>query len=230
VPILPFLKMAVERACCSVISGMFDKLAPPAQASAAAADRLSVTSARHGLSYVRDANLPSQVTARRSQLSTTIQLGRLALASATRQPSPGKMVGAVGALDLVNKSTTDARTAATAKGVNVRNVTTASSSFSTLLQSAIAPPTIAAGDTVDLLTDVQGNVIGVSRAGAVTQPAPPATQPAPPAATAADIAALREQLKAMQDLHSQQAATITALQGQVTQMNTVLTALRQPPR
>jgi hypothetical protein len=231
VPVLPMLKAAVEKACCSVLAGVFDKFAPPVDAAAATPDKVSVASARNGLTYVRDFHPNAQYQAQKSQLSTTVQLGRLALASATRQPSPGKVASPVGAVDVVNKSSADATRAAQAKGLAVRNVTPSTSAIGALLRSAFAAPTVNAGDTVDLMTDPQGNVIGMTRASGAAAPPPPpaATASAPPAGTAtmADVAALRDQLKQMQDLHAQQTATITALQGQVTQMNASLLALKK---
>jgi hypothetical protein len=230
VPILPLLKAAVEKACCSVLSGIFDKYAPPAQAAQAAPDKVSVASARYGLSYVRDLNLKTQYQARKSQVVTTALLGKMALAQATRSPSPGMMSSPIGAIDVLNKSSTDAAAAASAKGVTVRSVTPASSTFSGLLQGMLSPPIVASGDTVDLITDAKGNVIGMTKAAA-SAPAPaPAAAPAPapaPAASAVDVSALRDQLKTMQDAHAQQAATITALQGQLAQMNAAIAALRK---
>jgi hypothetical protein len=225
VPILPLLKNAVEKACCSVLSGLFDKYAPPAQAAQAAPDKVSVTSARYGISHVRDLNLKTQYQARKSQIVTTALLGKMALAETARSPSPGKLSSPIGSIDVINKSAADASAAAHAKGVTVRNVTAASSTFSGLLQSVLAPPVVEAGDTVDLITDTKGNVIGMTKtpAMAVAMAAPaPAT-----GASTADFAVLRDQLKTMQDAHAQQTATITALQGQLTQMNAAIAALRR---
>ena len=227
VPILPAIKLAVEKLCCSVLAGVFDRFAPPQNVAAAKADRVSVTMLHHGLTFAKDLRIGSQIQAKRSQLISTALLGRLALGDVLARPAPGNMSAAITSGDLVNRNADAATAAAKDKGVVVRNVQVASA-LDASVRSVFSAPKIQPGDTVDLLTDKTGRVIGTVKVSPTDTARPGAGAPAaaPAAASADDTAALRRELTAMKALNDQHATLITGLQNQLAEMNKTIARLQ----
>jgi hypothetical protein len=232
VPVIPMLKLAVEKACCSVIAGMFDKLAPPQDPAAAKKDRVPLTMVRHGLTYTKQANLSSEVRTRKAQLSVAGLFGNTALEQKLWQPAPGVASASMATFDVVNKKEADARASAENAGVNVMNVKMVESDVTPMLRTLIAAPKVRAGDNVELIVDRSGKVVGMEKMAATEtagkmvtevgteQPArmmmraPAAADAADSgAAAAADTAALRSELAEMRAKMVEMEAALAKLRG-----------------
>ena len=232
VPILPFLKRLVELICCAVIPPFFDKLVPSDKTDAQKADLISVAAVRHAFTYLQTADLAGQFQLRKSQLSLAGSSGKAALGNALRLPSAGNMRAQTSLLEVVNKLAADAKKVAADKGLVVRNVEVASDSLSAALAMAAAP-TVGTGETVDLVTDASGRVIGWRKATPVmmvsTTTAPPADTPTGAVefgATSNEVTSLRRELSTMTEAHDKQAATVAEMQKKLIEMADTLATLR----
>jgi hypothetical protein len=226
VPVLPMLKMAVEKLCCTAITETFDKMAAAIGGDPKSSDVISATMAQNAMTYVRAANLPAQYQLRKTQLATTWSFAKSALATRLRLPSPGNVSAPTNPAEVVNKTAADANKVASANGIVVANTETVSS-LGAVQAMASAPP-IARGDTVNLLIDPTGKVVGWKKV--TPAPAPAATAAAPAvsnAATKDEVATLRAQLVTMTDAHAQQAATIAELQKNMTTMAATLASIKK---
>lgn len=216
VPIVPMLKAAVEKVCCSVIGGFFDGLAPPRPGDKKEApDKLSAVKLRYGLTYLKDADLSNQVALRAKQLLAGYGVARGALDQKLSTPSPGNVERVSDTSALFNVKLEDAQAHATAEGLEVRRVEVASDAPGALLRavSAAPPPR---GAAIDLLTDGKGRVIGWRSAA---EPAQPVAQPGPVEASAsAEVAALRRDLAAMTLAHDRQQQALEQTRGELAQM------------
>lgn len=236
VPVLPMIKLAVEKACCSVLGGMFDKLAPPEDKAKSKKDIASVTMARHGLSWFKDANLGTEYRSRKAQLGVAGVLGKMALTQKLVAPAPGTPAASMSTFDVVNHPERDARAKAEAAGIKVTSVKTVDSELLPTLKTLVFPSRVRPGDNVELVVDRHGKVIGFERVDArafTEQPAAPTQPPlAPglrpvaggqpdPGAGAVpldrgerppvDDPAIRRELTALRRSHDAQAETIKAL-------------------
>lgn len=237
VPVLPLLKGAVEKVCCSVLGGWFDKLTPPKDAGASKADFASVAMMRHGLSWTKAANLGTEVRARKAQLAVVSALGKSVLVDKLRAPAPGTAAKAMGNLELVNRSEADARTRAEAAGVKVASVRTVDSAIGPTLRALLVRPRVQAGDDVELVLDRSGKVVGVEAATPRSAaPAGEAVEARPRARVArgelageeVEAVALRREVASLRAAHDAQAATIDELRLKLTAMEAAIARLHGP--
>lgn len=216
VPILPLLKYEVEQLCCSVLGGIFDKYA-----TNGGDDKLTGAMWDNARAYLSSANIKSTIAMRKSQLSAGIELARQTASTAivgsltdvlkTAAPPPTSSI--------VNQPVAAASKAAAAGGLTVRGVVPFGP-MSTAFNVAVA--NFHPGDTVDLVTDSTGSVIGLAK---VPAPPPTVAVAAPAVATVADVAALKTNLASMHVLHQQQTATIAAMQTQIATLTKSLAAI-----
>jgi hypothetical protein len=223
VPVIPMLKLAVEKLCCSVVSGLFDQLAPPQDAAAAKGDRANVAMARHGLTHAREANLASLFRGTRTQASVAGMFGKAVVERTLWQPAPGVPAAQMTSLDVVNQREEAARTKAEAMGVTVTSVRTVDSDVAPTFKALLLPPRIRAGDQVELLVDKRGKVVGFEKR---TTSGGQRTA-ADVARTDAEAAELKHELRQMKTSHDAQAATITEMRKQLADLEAVMRELKR---
>jgi hypothetical protein len=216
VPILPMLKQAVEKACCSVISGVFDKFAPPKDPAASKKDLASASKLRHGVAYAKELGVASELRGRKAQFSVARAVTTDAITRKLAQPAAGKPAAAVASVDIVAKSQADAVAAAEKGGVHVRNVRVADNDVLPTLKWLAVSPKLNAGDEVELVTDRRGKVIGVEKLTRSAGGAAGGTVTADPAILAALAAreaeanVLKQELAALKTASDERARTTAA--------------------
>jgi hypothetical protein len=231
IPVIPVLKYAVERVCCSVVGGFFDTLGTRVNSDdKKRADVASAVMLRHGLTHLKSAE--GSFRMRTSQAGT---LGRTALQNALRRPSPGNTAPPTSWQELVDKSPEDARKVVADKGLTVRHVEVAPSTFRAALSIA-TEPTVVRGDTIDLVTDSSGRVLGIKKVistalpvdeTALPSPSLPTTRTAAAPAVGDEVVALRRELATMTESHARHAATIAEMQKKLSKMAKTLDTLRK---
>jgi hypothetical protein len=182
VPVIPLLKQQVEKLCCRVFAEMFDKFVPPQNADDDKRTNFSMTVMSNAVAYVRDAGVKHQVNAGKMQALAGGMLARRVITEKFSKPPPGKITAPIEKMALVNEKEDVARRVAVEKKLNVRRVVVASDPVLTAIRTGFATPTLDPGDTVDLVTDAKGTVIGVVKASA--EPAAPSGPPVPAPAEA----------------------------------------------
>jgi hypothetical protein len=215
VPIVALLKEQVEKLCCGVITGFFDKLAPPEPVPDPKDETVPTTMARAGLGYVLSSDLQADIKTRKSQLTAAGNIVRAAFLDRLQPTIADQPRPPIIDERLSDRSVEDARKFIEDRGVTVRRTEVAT------LRSAVemlsAAPT-SRGDSVDLLTDASGRVLGWRRL--------PTSAPLAPAP--ADAVVLRRQLDAMTEAHAKQAATIDKMQEKLAKLEAAFARL--PPR
>jgi hypothetical protein len=235
VPVIPMLKWAVEKACCSVLAGVFDKLAPQKDVKPKD-DVLSVTMARNALTYVNGPEVTQQFAARKSQVSLLGSIGKTAVVDKLKLPNPGILAGPATTTDVANKSVDEASAAAAEKGVVVGG-TEVASGFD--IMKAVFSAPAAPGETVNLITDANGIVIGMKKvaptAPTVEAPVPTVVAPAgtlemfvAPTPAIEEVASLRRELTAVTAANAQQTTAMAEMQKQLAAMAATLETLRKP--
>ena len=227
VPFLPMLKQAVEKACCSVISGVFDKLAPPKDPAASKKDFASASKLRYGVSHAQELGLASELRGRKAQFAVARSVTTDAITRKLAQPAAGRPAAAVASVDIVAKSQADAAAEAQKGGVRVRNVRVADNEVVPTLKWLAVSPKLNAGDEIELVTDRRGKVIGVEKltpsagagaGGTVTTPGTGTVGPAAPdpailaalAAREAETNALKQELAAFKTSSDERTRTSAA--------------------
>jgi hypothetical protein len=228
VPILPLLKQGVESLCCSVVAGLFDKLAPKdptTNPDAKASDLLSPTMALHAATYVRAADLPGNFQLLKNQAFLSAGLAKTSLLDKLRTPSAGNSLPPSSAIDVAFKTPEEATRVAKARGIEVRNVEVVTDDLRGSLALLTTPPAVR-GETVDLVTDTRGRVLGWKKASpAAPPPAPPA--PTPKTATADELATLRRDLASVTAAHAQRDAAVTEMRKQIAALTAQIAALQK---
>ena len=164
VPVIPLLKQQIEKLCCHVFADMFEKYVPPQDANDDKPRDFSMTMLSNSLAYARDANVKDRWRAAKLQALAGGMLAREALAGKLSNPPPGKLTAPIEKVALVNEKEAVARRVAVEKKLSVRRVVVASDPILATIRAGFALPTVEEGDTIDLVTDARGTVIGVVKA------------------------------------------------------------------
>lgn len=192
VPIIPLIKEQIEAACCAVITGWFDALAEPPTTKTP--DTIARAGARGGLGWLLSADVAAAYKARKSQLQVGRDVVRAAALEKLRPAIPAPSPARVLDHGPGDPAPDNAHTSVENRGLVVRGTQVVTPGIA--LELLTSPPTVR-GDTVDLITDASGRVLGWRRvapeAARIAAPAELAA-PAPPAE---EVTALRRQLEEM---------------------------------
>jgi hypothetical protein len=168
IPIIPLVKLGVEKFCCSVLTGFFDELEPPSRERTAI---VKASTARSGLQWSSARNLGTMVNMARSQITLAGAFGKMSLGESLSRPPAGTAPSATQGLssaEVIGRSADDVTASATSKGVRVNRVVVADSAASgagTLVSTTLKTRRVAPGTTVDLITDRSGRVLGYKTVG-----------------------------------------------------------------
>ncbi|HET7502157.1 MAG TPA: DUF6519 domain-containing protein [Kofleriaceae bacterium] len=199
IPIVPVLKLAVEKFCCSVLTGFFDNLKPPSRERQIA---IRPSIARSSMQWGTALNLGTALNTRISQLRHVGSLGRTVLTEKLSRPPSGTAPEATVGLaqtELIGQPARSVTEAAKRRGIEVNEVVVAEdlpAAARVLGATALATGRLAPGTKVDLITDRAGRVLGVRVAPAAITPAPTriAAPPGEVAATRADVERLLSEI------------------------------------
>lgn len=170
IPIIPLVKLGVEKFCCSVLTGFFDKLNPPSRERTAV---VKASTARSGLQWASASNLGPTVNMTRSQITLASVFSRISLGENLSRPPAGTAPSAtrgMSSMEVIGMPADNVTAAATSKGVTVNRVVVAdsvTSAAATLGSAALRTSRLAPGTTVDLITDRSGRVLGYKTVGTV---------------------------------------------------------------
>lgn len=232
VPVLPLLKRLVEKFCCSVVANVFDRFIPAQDPKDDKLDVISMTMVANAATYLKAANVKAQVETRKSQLGLAAAFGRTALEKKLRRPSPGHVKPPASAVDVIANTPETANDTVVEKGIAVRRVEPAENDLSAVLAIALTP-TVRTGDSVDLVTDSTGKVVGMRRAPRIllTEPVPP---PAPTTPMLPEGPAIRPRRRVADEPSADDVATLrrelATLRKQMGDMQKTIKSLqREPP-
>jgi hypothetical protein len=247
VPVLPFVKRAVEKFCCSVVAGVFDKL--QVQPNVVKADKVSLTLAHGAVQALQNFRIKDKVGNVKAQALITSSLASKVVVDKLRRPqvvtaTATKSLGATAVLEQPKDAViADMNT----RGISVGEVHVVDGpSAATFARMAIAPPAIPAGSNVDLYVDRSGKVLSygyaapattgladvrreaeASRADAAASRAEATAARSELAAGLASrdatIAELRGELDTLRTAHAARDAEVANLRGQITELQTTHT-------
>lgn len=219
VPILPLVKQAVEKLCCKVFEGVFDKYMPPQDQADDRSDILPMTMVKNGLMYAKQSDFKTQIKTRKMQMFGGAMLAKSAVAEKFARPPAGNVSAPVDSITFLAGSTEEATKVASEKKIAVRRVVVASDPVATAFKVGLAVPTIQPGETVDLITDGSGKVIGLAKA---TPENAPATEAHP------EVTTLKRDLQSMQEAHKKQLDMIAELRTELKQLKESVKVSRPP--
>jgi len=211
VPIIPLVKMAVEKFCCSVLPGFFDNLKAPSRDRKAT---IKSSTARSSVQWGSAFKLGSVLNTKSSQLKLAGAFARMSAKEKLGRPpagNPPESTDGVSNAEIVMVPAKTATENATRKGIVVNDVVVAedtATAWRTFGASALSTKRVPPGSKVDLITDRSGRVLGyrtveASRAAPTPRiaPAPRTAEPSRSeiAATRDEVASLREEVASLRE-------------------------------
>ncbi len=172
IPIIPLVKLAVEKFCCSVLTGFFDERQPPSRTQAAVVKSSTV---RSSMQWTSSLNLASMFNTGTSQLALAGSFGRMAFTEKISRPpagNPADSTAGMAKAELIGLPSGTVTESAARKGITVNEVVVADSLASatkTLGTTALSTSRVAPGSTIDLITDSSGRVLGYRTVSTATR-------------------------------------------------------------
>ncbi len=156
-PVLPFLKMALEKACCAVLPPLFDEIKLPSSENEAS---FKTSGARTGFQTVSTMDLQGKISEQLGKWISVKQVAGAWFGAKVEQAKVGPTANTVASDALVGTSAKEAELKAEALGVTVVSARTLDPVSDPLgaLGAAVAPTRLKPGTPVELVTDAAGTV------------------------------------------------------------------------
>lgn len=168
VPVIPMIKVAVEKFCCSFVAGAFDRLMVTQDVKA---DRLSLTMMRGAVDTWHAFAVKDKVSSVGGQALLAGTAAITSVSNKLRRPvATAVTANGLGATAVVGQPKTSVLAAMKDRNIAVGEIHEVSGqSASTLARIVVAPPNIPAGSNIDLFVDPAGNVVSYGYAPPQTQ-------------------------------------------------------------
>jgi hypothetical protein len=168
IPILPFIRSAVERVCCAALPSLFGHFTAPRPRNAPDVvspnvNRISSTQVRQRVSFVRDTDFRSVF---RDQTTRARSAGQLLDRTIADRAAPVRQPPSLAHTDVINRPVDEARRRLDAGQVRVEGVEVydPAEGAAHLGRFLAAPSRLAKGSSVVLVTDHAGQVLYYKRA------------------------------------------------------------------
>jgi hypothetical protein len=220
IPIIPAVRIAVEKVCCSVIGGFFDKLAIQQQPKA---DKVPIHYVKGSADAFQALDVKTRFGNLKAQSLLTGGMLSKSLMDSLSRPRELMLPSAapLGATAILDRKKEVVTSDLASRNITVGNIHTVDGpSAATYLRTAVAPPAVPSGSTVDLYVDGSGNVVSYGYSPSTVTAISSGND-----ATKAELtAALATRDQTIADLSGKLAAVQTA---QTTETSTVNAALAQ---